>query len=305
MKFKYLFITFITVIITLFTSNSIFAEEYIDAKNNKMKVLINNKENIFITYLIEDNNYIKLRDIAVALNETESKFNVVYNYPDITIFPGESYINTENNDTNDTKDTNDTDAKARLSNLNIKSRDNDVYLKAYNINGYNYFKLRDLADICGFNISYDNDIKLVKIEDKEKQLTDKEEIEDKEKQLTDKEEIEVIFNKVNEEREKQGLDKLILDESLMKAANVRAQELSEKYSHTRPNGESCFSILEENNIEYSTAGENIALGYITGEDVMDGWMNSKGHRENILNPMFNKIGIGKENEQWVQMFIGD
>ena len=92
-----------------------------------------------------------------------------------------------------------------------------------------------------------------------------------------------------------------------KAANIRAQEIISKFDHVRPNGQSCFSVLNEMNIRYQTCGENIAAGQQTPEEVVTAWMNSEGHRKNILNPNFTKLGVGyvtggNYRHNWVQLF---
>ena len=110
---------------------------------------------------------------------------------------------------------------------------------------------------------------------------------------------------VNAERAKNGLSPLTLDTELTSNANIRAKEIVEQFSHTRPNGESCDTAVTVN---WSYIGENIAMGYPTPEAVMNGWMNSDGHRKNILNGDFTKIGIGVCSSRgamyWVQLFVG-
>ena len=114
-----------------------------------------------------------------------------------------------------------------------------------------------------------------------------------------------VLDLVNAERAKNGLSPLVLDPELASNANVRAKEIVEQISHTRPNGESCDTAVTVN---WSYIGENIAMGYPTPEAVMNGWMNSDGHRKNILNGDFTKIGIGVCSSggamYWVQLFVG-
>ncbi len=121
----------------------------------------------------------------------------------------------------------------------------------------------------------------------------------------DRELAEQVVDLVNAEREKEGLNPLSINETLMECSETRSKELIEKFSHTRPDGTSCFSILDDQ-YEYSRVGENIAEGYTSPEHVMNGWMNSSGHRANILKSSFEEIGVGcyKKNgrKYWVQMF---
>ncbi len=118
---------------------------------------------------------------------------------------------------------------------------------------------------------------------------------------------EAVTSLVNAARRDAGLSELELDADLCAAAQARAQEIAQSFSHTRPDGSSCFTILEEFGISYRAAGENIAMGQRTPEEVMDGWMNSSGHRANILNGTFTSIGVGyyvggAGAAHWVQIF---
>ena len=119
--------------------------------------------------------------------------------------------------------------------------------------------------------------------------------------------IEDVIRLTNEERTKRGLSKLTVNSRLAAAAQKRASETAQKLSHTRPNGQSCFTVLKEYNIKYTTAGENIAYNYYTAADAVEGWMDSTGHRDNILNAKFKNIGVGlyeKDGVKYcVQLFI--
>ena len=114
----------------------------------------------------------------------------------------------------------------------------------------------------------------------------------------------------NAERTKRGLKELKYDDSkLNDAAMMRAQESSVSFSHTRPNGKSCFTVLRKYKVKWKVAGENIAYGQETPQEVVNCWMNSEGHRKNILTPNFETIGIGIfiNNDgiiYWSQLFIG-
>ena len=115
-----------------------------------------------------------------------------------------------------------------------------------------------------------------------------------------------VVRLVNIEREKNGLSALKSDnEKLNRAADIRAEELTTSFSHTRPSGADCFSVLIERGIKYCAAGENIAYGYRTPAGVVEGWLNSPGHRANILTGSFTHIGVGynENGNYWVQLFI--
>ena len=116
-----------------------------------------------------------------------------------------------------------------------------------------------------------------------------------------------VLTLVNEQRSQAGLGALSWDSNLASAANVRAKEIVSSFSHTRPDGSACFTAVV-NDGSYMTLGENIAYGYTSASSVMNGWMNSEGHRANILNGSFTKLGVSCYYENgtyyWVQIFGG-
>ncbi len=116
-----------------------------------------------------------------------------------------------------------------------------------------------------------------------------------------------VFNLLNQEREKNGLNPLVLDENITAKSMLRAAECSVYFDHTRPNGKSFYTVFDKEDLD-NYSGENIAWGQITPEEVMEDWMNSEGYRKNILNPYFTNVGIGvceskKSNIYWVQDFM--
>lgn len=118
---------------------------------------------------------------------------------------------------------------------------------------------------------------------------------------------EQVVELVNVEREKAGLQALTLDKQIESAALVRAKEIETSFSHTRPDGRNFSSVLTDNGISFRGSGENIAWGQKTPEEVVTAWMNSEGHRANILNSKYTKIGVGYyENSAgrdfWTQLF---
>lgn len=120
-------------------------------------------------------------------------------------------------------------------------------------------------------------------------------------------EMEVV-KLVNIERTKRGIHPLSISNKLFAAAAVRANELAQKFSHTRPNGSSYLTAVQNVGYPSSYVGENIASGQISPIAVMESWMNSPGHRAAILNPNYTEIGVGVNYEDgyygisWVQLF---
>lgn len=117
---------------------------------------------------------------------------------------------------------------------------------------------------------------------------------------------EQVAQIVNQERAKQGLKPLLHRADLKNVAETKAKDMvnSNYFSHTSPNYGSPFDMMKTFGIRYRTAGENIAKGQKTPQEVMNAWMNSSGHRANILNPNFDSIGVGFYNGVWVQEFTG-
>ena len=128
-------------------------------------------------------------------------------------------------------------------------------------------------------------------------------------QITDQEKtyIQQVISLVNEERAKAGLSPVTESSDVSAAAAVRAQEITGSFSHTRPNGSNYSTALDQSGVKYMGSGENIAYGQRTPQEVMNGWMNSQGHRANILNKNYTTIGVGYYQNAngvgyWVQLF---
>ncbi len=114
-----------------------------------------------------------------------------------------------------------------------------------------------------------------------------------------------VVRLVNIERQKAGLAPLKIDTKLSNVARLKSEDMKKKgyFSHTSPTYGSPFDMLKQFNITYKTAGENIAKGQKTAQSVVDAWMNSEGHRRNILSKSFTHIGVGESSKHWTQLFI--
>lgn len=117
-----------------------------------------------------------------------------------------------------------------------------------------------------------------------------------------------VVRLVNVERAKHGLSALAYDWQLSRVARIKSQDMKDNnyFSHTSPVYGSPFQMMKNFGITYRTAGENIARGQATPAAVVNAWMNSSGHRANILNSSFTHIGVGyvSDGKYWTQMFIG-
>lgn len=112
---------------------------------------------------------------------------------------------------------------------------------------------------------------------------------------------------VNQERETAGLAPVRISPLLTQLAQQRAEELVVLFSHVRPDGSDCNTILD-GVVDYMAFGENVAYGYTEAQGVMAQWMNSLGHRANILNSRYEYLGVGRYESggvtYWVQIFTG-
>lgn len=123
-------------------------------------------------------------------------------------------------------------------------------------------------------------------------------------------EATAILELVNKERSKNGLNPLTLSQELTNIATIKAKDMRDNnyFSHNSPTYGSPFDMLQHFGIHYSYAGENIASGQQTPEQVMTDWLNSSGHRANILNKNYTQLGVGyveggNYGNEWVQLFL--
>lgn len=115
---------------------------------------------------------------------------------------------------------------------------------------------------------------------------------------------------VNAQRAKYGLTALEMgNDALTAAARTRAEEIAVVNSHVRPDGSKCFTVLKDYGVTDTPTGENAAWGSVSPKEVVNAWMNSEGHRANILNPEARKMSVGYYynststwGHQWIQIF---
>ena len=117
-----------------------------------------------------------------------------------------------------------------------------------------------------------------------------------------------VVRLVNEIRRQNGLSALTANWELSRIARYKSQDMADNryFSHTSPTYGTPFQMIKAFGLSYRTAGENIAYGQRTPQQVVDGWMNSSGHRANILSSSYTQIGVGyvANGHYWTQMFIG-
>jgi uncharacterized YkwD family protein len=117
-----------------------------------------------------------------------------------------------------------------------------------------------------------------------------------------------VVDLTNVERAKNGLPALKVDVNLSKVAREKSSDMQRNnyFSHQSPTCGSPFDMMKKFGITYKSAGENIAMGQKTPTEVVQAWMNSEGHRANILNGSYTHIGVGHvaNGNYWTQQFIG-
>ncbi|MFB4164356.1 CAP domain-containing protein [Alteribacillus sp. JSM 102045] len=117
-----------------------------------------------------------------------------------------------------------------------------------------------------------------------------------------------VIELTNQEREKNGLSPLEADSQVAEAAQAKSEDMAENnyFAHNSPTYGSPFNMLNDFGVDYTAAAENIAAGQQTPEEVVQAWMNSEGHRKNILNEEVTHIGVGyvEDGNHWTQLFIG-
>lgn len=193
---------------------------------------------------------------------------------------------------------------------NSTKNTNNIKLPKVEIkDGRTFVPFRTLAEAFDLEIKWDANTKTAIMSEKEHDKND-----DDKKKYTEDNNDDVDLNKVelkvvelvNEERAKNGLSQLTVDEKLMKLSREKSEDMKEKdyFSHTSPTYGSPFDMMKQNGVKYKNAAENIAKGQQTAEEVVLDWLNSEGHRANILNPSFTKIGVGLYGDLWTQLFIG-
>ncbi len=164
-------------------------------------------------------------------------------------------------------------------------------------NGRTFTPLRLIKDAFNLQIEWDSKTKTVTLKDS-KQIK-----EEKDEEIQKEEEV---IRLVNEERAKVNLPPLQIDKDLMKLSKLKAEDMLKNnyFDHTSPTYGEIGKMMEDFNVDFFVAGENIALGYPTSKEVVEGWMNSPTHKANILNKDFKYIGVGISGTLWSQMFKG-
>ena len=110
---------------------------------------------------------------------------------------------------------------------------------------------------------------------------------------------------MNDHRESVGCLPLVWNDDVADVAQAHSEDMVERdfFAHTNPDGDSPFDRLQNSGVPYSSGAENIAWGYHSAESVLDGWLNSAGHKANIENCSLTEHGVGLYQSRWTHLFI--
>ncbi len=292
------------------------------AKPTNQTITVDGVPTKFRAYNIDGFNYFMLRDIAHVFKETKAQFEVGWDQARfaINLETGKSYTGAG---VGFDMKTPHIEEKATKSKATIYKNGEEALLLGYTIQGYTYFKLRDLGEELGFGVHWDDINKtIVLLSDKDATLPEPKEEPKEEPKDTPKEESkpehpdpkylraatesekqkirEDMLALINKERRKEGLHPLVLDDKLIEMAEYKAADMKKLNKGTHSGSYGSFDdLLDMFNINYRTGGENILKSGISAENMFTRWWNSSGHRANMMNPDFRKIGIGLADDKVV------
>jgi uncharacterized YkwD family protein len=281
------------------------ALQTVTAVPNNAKVLVNGSEISFESYGIDGYNYFRIRDIANVVKNTDKCFQVEWDGQRnaINLISDKAYSASPNSVSKAEMKT----ENAVPSSSTIYKDGKEINQTAYTINENNFIKLRDIGKAFNIGVEWDNSTRIIEIDTNKGYFETSQEAERNEI-IISTEEAEVI-RLVNIERVKAGLDTLETDDQLSRVAGIKSEDMVKKgyFNHISPTHGTPFEMMSTFECFYSCAGENIAMGQRSAAQVVTAWMNSAGHRANILNKDFSKIGVGlyqsyDGTKYWTQMF---
>ncbi len=302
--------------------------EKVTCLKTQSNIYLNGEELEFDSYNIGGNNYFQLRELASVTKDTSKKFDVAWDGQNegVTIVKGKSYSGEDQG-----KNLNVGKTTCQESKSSVYMEGRKLNLKAYLINGNNYFKLRDLAKEIDMEVVWNPDLKAIELateggyEEVHSDLsTDVKHLDHSIEYImgneatasldrnTEEEELEeAIILYINRERKKAGLKDLSFDSDLKRLTDIKNQDMIDNnyFEHKSPRYGRSYDMMDKEGIAYKCAGENLARGQKKSEDVVRDWMNSKGHRDNIMNEKYSSAAVtyGKNKEgqtYWTIMFRG-
>lgn len=298
---------------TMVMTTTAFAAETTDAKLSTDFMSVNGKSISIYGYQINNNNYYKLRDIACALQGTNADFSVYFVDNKIQVDTNGNYMEIGGELTYNGKST----TKARKNNSPIYVDNNAVNVNYYEIDGYNYFKLRDICDFVGADVSYDSASSTVMVNSGSVQSTSTTPITPITSTVSSTSEVLMpasgswitpeaneMLEYINDHRVNAfHTHRLELNEDLCHGAMIRAKEATIELAHTRPNGAMYANVMNEiSPTGYSAiqaSAENLVFTVNTAKEAYDAWYKSPGHYTTMFRKCYTKLGVGFSNGTWV------
>lgn len=296
---------------TLAMSSTAFAAETYSATPSNDSITLNGSYLNLDGYQIDGNNYYKLRDLAHSLRNTKGGFSVSFNGDYISIDTSGDYTPVGG----ECESVSNKTTTAKKNNNSIYVDNSIVNITAYEIDGYNYFKLRDLCGAVGVEVGYDDSRKTISLVSKKannelsvnplQNDTSVSDIYSSGSWITP--EAQEMLGYINELRathyNNPRMKPLELNEDLCHGAMIRASEATVELAHTRPNGTMYATVMDEisptgyNNIQ--AGGENLVFTVNSAKEAFDAWYKSPGHHQTMVDWCFTKLGVGFNNGTWV------
>ncbi len=272
------------------------------------KINVNEHQTSLKTYNIGGHNFVKLRDIAWLLNKSDKQFNVVWDdeHKSINILSKTPYTMSkpEEESFND-------NAKGSISTAPIYKDGQKIQMNAYVIGNRTYFKLQDICKTLDIQLDWDEQNKLVLINSSASAEFKSGYYDDPIANVNADSYKSDVISLINVKRANAGLDKLSQCNNLDKVAQFRAEDMFKDnyFSHNSPTYGNFGDVADSFGYRESCMGENIAKGQSTPSEVVKDWINSSGHKANILSDKYEDIGIGIIEYEpgrfiWVQVFSG-
>jgi len=289
-------LTVLSIILSMMVP--IHANQSIHTVATTANIVVDNKTITPRAYNIQGYNYFMLRDIAHYVKDSQKAFDVEWNQETATIIieTGKPYLGgyVSKSSTNGNAVTEVSMSKAKVMKNGVP-----LFMTGYVIEGNTYYKLRDMGLAFDFNVFWDGAMNKVVIDTKGHVQS----------VIKNQDLSYEVLRLINIEREKVGLNKLVMDAKLEKAAYFKSNDMliNDYFEHVSPVHGGMVDIVAMHGVPYRYLAENIASGHTTAKKVVDAWMTSPGHRKNILNPNLNKTGIGvvartEYGYLWTQLF---
>ncbi|MFV0503978.1 MAG: CAP domain-containing protein [Lachnospirales bacterium] len=285
---------FLLAIVSLLLTVSVYAsnglEKEVKVNSDVVKIQIEGNNTNISTFLYGKTTYVPIRAVSENLG---AKVDYNNKTKEANIYFGDNtqeILESTNKNKPSTKK-----ISVLMDYISFKIDGKVAGINNFFYDGTVYIPIRAVSENLGATVDYDKSTKIANIYFFKKKTSETAGVTTTEK----------VLELVNLERKKAGLSEIRLNPEVTKEAQLKVEDMINLgyFSHESPTYGTVSEQLKNANIVFSMMGENIALGQTTPEEVMDAWMNSDGHKANILEPNFTDIGIGFLENYWVQIFI--